>query len=192
MSDHVNPESLPVSETSSSSAADSAPEAAPGAAAQLASAIEHSSAAEKEIAPPTASATIEDSAGGAASGHEGAPDPSSENSAGEPDDQPVESFAEVLQAFERSHTHRAAQQQLEGTVVSVSADRVFSTSAIRWKVCCRARLSPINAEGVKPGDDFPSPSPDATKRTTTSFRAFAWRNPVTGRVGESLCGESSP
>ena len=48
-----------------------------------------------------------------------------------PESQPVpeseESFADLLSAFEKSHTHKAAPgaRQLEGIVVSLSADQVF-------------------------------------------------------------------
>ncbi len=35
------------------------------------------------------------------------------------------SFGDLLSAFEREHTHRAATKQLEGTVVSLTAEQVF-------------------------------------------------------------------
>jgi small subunit ribosomal protein S1 len=156
MSDHVNPESVPASETSSSStssssAADSAPEAASGAAAELASAMEHASAAANEIAPPPASTTIEESAGGAPSGREGDPDPSSENSA----DEAGESFAEALQAFEHSHSHRTERQQLEGRVISVSAEQVFLDIGYKMEGVLPRSAFSNDAEEVKPGDTFP-------------------------------------
>ena len=150
MSDHVNPESLTASDPSFSSTADSAPETAPGAAAQLASAREDSSAA-NEIAPPPATTTVEGSAGDAPSEHEAAPDLSSENSAGEPG----ESFADALQAFERSHTHRAERQQLEGRVVSVSAEQVFLDIGYKMEGVLPRSAFSNNAEEVKPGDTFP-------------------------------------
>src|ERR1700679_1111049 len=41
--------------------------------------------------------------------------------------EPTESFGDLLAQFERSHAHppQAGQRQLEGTVISVSADKVF-------------------------------------------------------------------
>ena len=39
-------------------------------------------------------------------------------------EEPGESFADALSAFERSHTHRAETRQLQGTVVSLTADQV--------------------------------------------------------------------
>src|SRR5271165_1373379 len=43
----------------------------------------------------------------------------------EPEPEPAESFADMLSAFDREHTHRAATKQLEGTVITLSADQVF-------------------------------------------------------------------
>ena len=45
----------------------------------------------------------------------------------EPPAEPVESFADLLSEFERSHTHKPASgaRQLQGTVISLSAEQVF-------------------------------------------------------------------
>ncbi len=130
MSDPANPESLAVPESPSPSAAEDAKQAA--------------------AEPASGSTTIEDSAGGAPTAQEGAASATSEDSATEAG----ESFAEALQAFERSHTHRA-KQQLEGTVVSVSADQVFLDIGYKMEGVLRRSAFPNNGEGVKPGDMFP-------------------------------------
>ena len=128
MSDPTNPESLPASEITRSPAAHSAPDSAPGAEAQPVSAMEPSLAAASAPEPP-----------------------GDEESAIEP----VESFADALQAFERSHTHRAESKQLEGTVVSLSADRVFLDIGYKMEGVLPRSAFANNAEGVKPGDAFP-------------------------------------
>ena len=42
-------------------------------------------------------------------------------------EEPTESFADLLSAFERSHSHKSepGAKQLQGTVISLSADQVF-------------------------------------------------------------------
>jgi len=69
--------------------------------------------------------------------------------------EPSESFADVLSAFERSHTHRAATKQLEGTVVSLTADQVVLDIGYKTEGVLPRSLFPNNAEEVKPGDRFP-------------------------------------
>jgi small subunit ribosomal protein S1 len=74
-------------------------------------------------------------------------------------EEPAESFADVLKAFETSHTHRASQpsgaQQLEGTVISLSAEQVFLDVGYKMEGVLPRSGFPNNAEGVKPGDRFP-------------------------------------
>ena len=55
----------------------------------------------------------------------------------------ADSFADALSAFERTHSHRAETKQLQGTVVSLSADQVFLD--IGYKT-----------EGVLPRSAFPN------------------------------------
>jgi len=52
------------------------------------------------------------------------PQPSPEST---PEAEPTESFADLLNQFEHSHTHKAAtgKAQLQGTVVSLTADQVI-------------------------------------------------------------------
>jgi small subunit ribosomal protein S1 len=75
------------------------------------------------------------------------------------DDQsaPVEeaSFADALSEFERSHTHRAESKQLQGTVVSLTADQVVLDVGYKIEGVLPRSSFPDNAEDVKPGDRFP-------------------------------------
>jgi small subunit ribosomal protein S1 len=70
-------------------------------------------------------------------------------------DEPTESFADLLTAFERSHTHRAATKQLEGTVISLSADQVFLDIGYKTEGVLPRTAFENNAEAVKPGDAIP-------------------------------------
>ncbi len=71
--------------------------------------------------------------------------------------EPVEesSFADALKAFERSHTHRAESKQLQGTVVSLTADHVVIDVGYKMEGVLPRSIFPDNAEGVKAGDSFP-------------------------------------
>jgi small subunit ribosomal protein S1 len=75
----------------------------------------------------------------------------------EPTSEPVENFADVLSAFERTHTHKpvAGARQLEGTVISLSADQVFLDIGYKTEGVLARSVFENNAEGVKPGDVFP-------------------------------------
>jgi len=73
----------------------------------------------------------------------------------EPIEEPTESFADALSAFERSHTHRAETKQLQGTVVSLSADQVVLDIGYKMEGVLPRSAFPDNAEGVNPGDAFP-------------------------------------
>ena len=85
--------------------------------------------------------------------------------AAQPDDEnkpetavePTESFADVLSAFERSHAHKPAGEarQLEGTVVSLSAEQVFLDIGYKVEGVLPRSVFENNAEGVKPGDVLP-------------------------------------
>ena len=72
-------------------------------------------------------------------------------------EEPAESFADLLRDFERSHAHKAdsGQKQLEGTVVSLSADEVFLDIGYKTEGVLPRSGFENNAEGVKPGDAFP-------------------------------------
>jgi small subunit ribosomal protein S1 len=66
-----------------------------------------------------------------------------------------ESFADALSAFERTHTHRAQTKQLEGTVVSITADHVVLDIGYKMEGVLPRSLFSQNAEEVKAGDRFP-------------------------------------
>jgi small subunit ribosomal protein S1 len=71
-------------------------------------------------------------------------------------EEPAEDFAELLSQFEKSHSHKAAgQKQLQGTVVSVSADQVFLDIGYKTEGVLPRSAFNDNAEGMKPGDSFP-------------------------------------
>jgi len=73
----------------------------------------------------------------------------------EAEPEPLESFADLLFAFDRSHTHRAASKQLEGTVVSLSADQVILDIGYKMEGVLPRSAFENNAEAVHPGDAFP-------------------------------------
>jgi small subunit ribosomal protein S1 len=66
-----------------------------------------------------------------------------------------ESFGDLLSEFERSHTHRAKTKQLEGTVVSLTADQVVLDVGYKMEGVLPRSAFENNADAVKPGDAFP-------------------------------------
>ncbi len=66
-----------------------------------------------------------------------------------------QSFADMLSAFDREHTHRAATKQLEGTVVSLTADQVILDIGYKMEGVLPRSGFENNAESVHPGDAFP-------------------------------------
>jgi small subunit ribosomal protein S1 len=75
----------------------------------------------------------------------------------EPAAEPGESFGELLSQFEKSHTHAApaGQKQLQGTVVSVTADQVILDVGYKIEGVLPRAAFENNADAVKPGDSFP-------------------------------------
>jgi small subunit ribosomal protein S1 len=71
--------------------------------------------------------------------------------------EPVESFADILSQFERSHAHKPASgtRQLSGTVISISAEQVFLDIGYKTEGVLPRSAFDNNAEGVKPGQTFP-------------------------------------
>src|SRR5579859_2284310 len=92
---------------------------------------EQSAAPERETSAPPAEIATEPTAA------------SAEPPAEEPTE-PQENFADILKQFERSHTHKPASgvKQIEGTIVSLSAEQAFVD--IGYKT-----------EGVLPRSAFP-------------------------------------
>ncbi len=81
--------------------------------------------------------------------------PLSEEPSSQEESQDGQSFGDLLKEFESTHTHRAASQQLEGTVISLSADQVFLDVGYKMEGVLPRSAFPNNGEGVKPGDRFP-------------------------------------
>ena len=71
--------------------------------------------------------------------------------------EPVEDFAALLSEFERSHTHKPAggAKQLQGTVVSVSAEQVFLDIGYKTEGVLPRTAFENNAEGVEVGQNIP-------------------------------------
>jgi small subunit ribosomal protein S1 len=63
----------------------------------------------------------------------------------------------MLSAFERTHTHKSepGAKQLQGTVISLSADQVFLDIGYKTEGVLPRSAFDKNAEEVKPGDTFP-------------------------------------
>jgi len=63
----------------------------------------------------------------------------------------------MLKQFEKSHSHQSApgQKQLQGTVVSISADQVFLDIGYKTEGVLQRTAFDNHAEKVKPGDSFP-------------------------------------
>ena len=68
---------------------------------------------------------------------------------------PTESFAELLSEFEHEHKKQGGAQQLEGAVVSVSADSVFLDIGFKVEGVLPRTAFENNADEVKAGDRFP-------------------------------------
>jgi small subunit ribosomal protein S1 len=86
-----------------------------------------------------------------------APSPALERSAEPADEEPAEDFGALLKEFEKSHSHQAptGQKQLQGTVISISADQVFLDIGYKTEGVLPRSAFDNNAESVKPGDSFP-------------------------------------
>ncbi|HEX4757482.1 MAG TPA: 30S ribosomal protein S1 [Terracidiphilus sp.] len=72
-------------------------------------------------------------------------------------EEPTESFADLLRDFERSHTHKpeSGAKQLQGTVVSLTADQVVLDIGYKTEGVLPRSAFENNAEAVKSGDSFP-------------------------------------
>jgi small subunit ribosomal protein S1 len=77
--------------------------------------------------------------------------------AAEPSPEPTENFADILTDFERTHVHKAqaGSAQLQGTVVSLTAEQVFLDIGYKTEGVLARSTFENNAESVKPGDVFP-------------------------------------
>jgi small subunit ribosomal protein S1 len=68
--------------------------------------------------------------------------------------EPIENFADILSQFEKSHTHKPASgvNQIEGTVVSLSAEQVFVDIGYKTEGVLPRTAFRNNAESIKAGD----------------------------------------
>ncbi len=69
--------------------------------------------------------------------------------------EPAESFAELLSEFEHEHRKQDGAKQLEGTVVSLSADSVFLDIGFKVEGVLPRTAFENNADGVTAGDKVP-------------------------------------
>ena len=147
MTEETNPDILPSEETANTPAPEVNDE-------PIAAAAPEAPRAEENPAPAAAPATAPTAEPAAPLVAEPVPEPVAEPAAEEVAPGPVESFADVLKAFESTHTHRAASKQLEGTVVSLSAEQVILDVGYKMEGVLPRSSFPNNAEGVKTGDRF--------------------------------------
>ncbi len=102
---------------------------------------------ESAIAPAPEPATE----AAAAPASEAAPAP-----APDPTPEPVENFGELLAQYEKTHARAPQQgQQLQATVISLSADQVFLDIGFKIEGVLPRTAFENNAEAVKPGDTVP-------------------------------------
>ncbi len=115
----------------------------------------------EEIAPEPVPEPIAEAAPSAIPEPVLAPEPKvaiAEPPAPEPvEEEPTESFADLLRDFERSHSHKAepGAKQLQGTVISLSAEQVFLDIGYKTEGVLPRSAFENNADGVKPGDTVP-------------------------------------
>jgi small subunit ribosomal protein S1 len=110
------------------------------------------------VAQPLAEPAAEAIAGAPGPSHLGTRETQPIEPAPEPPvEEPQESFADLLNDFERSHSHKTApgQRQLQGVVVSLSDEQVFLDIGYKTEGVLPRSAFDNNAEGVKPGDTFP-------------------------------------
>jgi len=111
--------------------------------------------------------------------------------------EPKESFGDILNQYEQSHTHQAAtgEKGLQGTVIAVSGESVFVD--IGFKTEGIIPLADFHGEGVHSGDTLPvsikgrdpegyyelSPLKVERPRDWSAFeKAFAGKTPILGTV----------
>ncbi|MGC1462479.1 MAG: S1 RNA-binding domain-containing protein [Terracidiphilus sp.] len=141
MTEEIINESLPTEEAASSPISDPVPSLAPVPVSEPVSDIEIEAVA-TAVAPPQPALTTEPKA---VTAPESLPE------------EPAESFADLLRDFERSHSHKSAPgaKQLQGTVISLSAEKVFLDIGYKTEGVLPRSAFENNAEGVKPGDTIP-------------------------------------
>ena len=128
MTNPISEEPLPTSENPAESLPETAPDADPAVIAEPIQALQEPAAKPAPAAEPPA-----------------APAPSEE---------PAEDFGALLQAFEKSHSHKAdpGQKQLQGTVISLSAEQVFVDIGYKTEGVLPRTAFKDNADSIKSGD----------------------------------------
>jgi len=101
----------------------------------------------ESVAEPAATAAVESVAAESS-------EPAAGETPAEAPTEPLENFADILSQFERSHTHKteSGAKQIEGTVISVSAEQVFVDIGYKIEGVLPRSAFPANAEGVKAGE----------------------------------------
>src|ERR1700691_3437057 len=69
--------------------------------------------------------------------------------------EPGESFGSLLSEFEQSHKREGGSKQLEGTVISLTADSVILDIGFKVEGVLPRAIFSDSAESVAPGDKFP-------------------------------------
>jgi small subunit ribosomal protein S1 len=146
MTNEINEDSLPTPEEMPQPAAEPAPAVAPA----------DETAPESALVPLAESASepvVEEAASTPAAGELAPP----QVAVPEPEEEPQESFADLLKDFERSHSHRGepGQRQLKGVVVSITAEQVFLDIGYKTEGVLPRSAFAKNADAVKVGDTFP-------------------------------------
>src|SRR3954468_12602189 len=102
--------------------------------------------AEFTNAPAAETTTLEEAAAPSTS-------PVAEEAPAEEPSEPVEDFANILKEFERGHARKpeGGAKQIEGTVVSASAEQVFLDIGFKVEGVLPRSAFRNNAEGVKAG-----------------------------------------
>jgi small subunit ribosomal protein S1 len=111
----------------------------------------------EQTAAPASDAAPDASAAGAEAPNDPVVSRTAEPPAEIPAEEPVEpqeNFADILSQFEKSHTHKPASgvKQIEGNVVSLSADQVFLDIGYKTEGVLPRSAFRNNAEGIKAGD----------------------------------------
>ena len=82
-------------------------------------------------------------------------DPDGQSGSAAAAEEATESFGDLLSAFEHEHRHRSETRQLQGAVVSLSADQVILDIGYKMEGVLSRSAFPNDADGVNPGDTFP-------------------------------------
>jgi small subunit ribosomal protein S1 len=106
------------------------------------------------LPPESTAAEVAAEPAAAATSQNSAPAPVEYTSAPE-QEQEDESFADALSAFERSHKRRPEDRQLQGRVVSLTADQVFLDVGYKTEGALPRSAFEKNAAEVQVGDTFP-------------------------------------